>query len=109
MNSNRIEEHFRDPTLEWPTTDYFEVRLAHGCFKVTREGAAGIVAAMRAASRPEILRIETVTGSVVHVRTDRIEYVRESTRTQRAAEDRLWKRLGEESDEDEQDEDILGS
>jgi len=108
MDKNRIKVHFRDPTLEQPSTDYYVVRMRWGGFKVTRSSAERVLAAMSRLGGPEVLRVETITGSVVHLRVDQIIFVQESTRAQRAAERRLWKALDDEEDEDDDDCDGLG-
>ena len=50
-----------------------------------------------------MLRVETLSGSVVFIRTDAIVFVRESTRAQRKAEERFWKMLDDEESEDDED------
>jgi hypothetical protein len=52
---------------------------------------------------PRILRVETITGSVAYVRSDRIVSLLESTPAQRAATRRMWKMLDEERERDEDD------
>jgi hypothetical protein len=108
MDMNRIKVHFRDPTLEQPSTDYYVVQMGQAGLCVTRSSAERVLAAMCRLGGPEVLRVETITGSVVHVRVDQIKFVRESTRAQRAAERRLWKALDDEEDEDDGDCDGLG-
>ena len=103
MGKNRLEEIFRDPTLETPPTDHFVVRHRWGGFCVTREMAARILAAISGHGPARMLRVETLTGSVVFIRTDAIVFVRESTRAQRKAEERFWKMLDDEESEDDED------
>jgi hypothetical protein len=100
MGTNRIEKHFRDPTLERPQMDYYRVRLPWESFFVTRETAARILAAVGGSGPPRVIRCETITGSVVYVRTDTVVLVTESTRAQREAERRLWKELDGEEEQD---------
>lgn len=102
MGNNRLEELFRDPTLERPTTDFFSVRTEWRCLLVSRETAARVLAAMSGSGPPKLVRMETVTGSVAWVRTDTILLVEESTRAQRDAQRRLWKALDEEENEDQE-------
>ena len=108
MGKNRIRVHLRDPTLDQPSTDYYVVRMRWGGFCVTPSSAERVLAAMSRLGGPEVIRMETITGSVVHVRVDQITYVQESTRAQRAAERRLWRALDDEEDEDADDCDGLG-
>lgn len=103
MGKNRIEELFRDPTLEHPAADHFVVRHRWGSFCVTEETAIRILAAVSGAGSAGLLRIETITGSMIFLRADAIVYVRQSTRAQRRAEQRFWKMLDDEEDEDEED------
>jgi hypothetical protein len=99
---NRMREYFRDPTLEQPTTEsYYVVRIPWDSFVVGREDAARILAAIGGFDAPTVVRCQTVTGSVVYVRSDVILYVRECTRAQRDAERRFWKEIDEEMDSDE--------
>jgi hypothetical protein len=70
--------------------------------RVSRETAARILAALRGEA-PRILRVETITGSVAYVRSDRIVSLLESTPAQRAATRRMWKMLDEERERDEDD------
>lgn len=103
MGKNRLDDAFRDPTLERPTTDHYRVRLEpHGMLSVTRGSAARIVAALSSPGAPTLIRCETIGGSVVFVRTDAVLYVQESTRAQRDAERRFWKEIDEEDDQAEQ-------
>lgn len=100
MDKNRLEELFRDPTLERPQTDYYRVRLEHHCsLCVTRETAARILAAVSSPGPPTLVRCETVAGSVAYVRTDTVLLVQESTRAQREAERRFWKEIDDEDEE----------
>ena len=101
MGKNRLQEIFRDPTLDAPPTDHFVVRHRWGGFCVSREMATRILTAISGHDPARMLRVETITGSVVFIRTDAIAFVRESTRAQRRAEERLWKML----DDEEQDDD----
>ena len=103
MGKNRLEEIFRDPTLETPPTDHFVVRHRWGGFCVTREMATRILTAISGLGPARMLRVETITGSVVFIRTDAIVFVRESTRAQRKAEERFWKMLDDEESEDDED------
>ena len=98
MGNNRMEKYFRDPTLESPTTDFYRVRLEWESILVNEENAARILAAASGTGPPKIVRCETITGSVVYVRSDTVVFVTESTKAQRDAERRLWKKL---DDEDE--------
>lgn len=98
---NRIRQHFRDPTLESPPTDYYVVRLPWDSFVVGREDAARILGALSAFEAPTVIRCQTVSGSVVYVRSDAILYVRESTRAQRDAERWFWKEIDDEDSESE--------
>ena len=101
MGKNRLEEIFRDPTLEAPPSDHFVVRTEWGGFLVTRETAERILTAMSGNGPVRILRIETLFGSVAFLRSDQIVFVRESTRSQRKAEERFWKMLDDEENEDD--------
>jgi hypothetical protein len=96
---NRIEEQFRDPTLDQPVADYFIVRLPQAGFVVAREEAERILCAVTAVPAPRVVRCQTVVGSVVFLRPDAVEYVHECTRAQRDAERRFWEAIDDE-DED---------
>ncbi len=99
MGTNRLDDVFRDPTLERPATDYYRVRIEpHGYLSVTRDTAARILAALIDENAPTLIRCETIGGSVAWVRADAVLYVQESTRAQRDAERRFWKEI---DDEDE--------
>ena len=98
---NRMHEHFRDPTLESPATDYYVVRIPWDSFVVGREDAARILAALSGFEAPTVIRCQTVSGSVVYVRSDAIMYVRESTRAQRDAERRFWNEIDQEDSDEE--------
>jgi len=104
MGKNRIETFLRDPTLERPQTDFYRVRLQGESIFVNRETATRILAAVCGPGPPKIIRCETITGSVVYVRSDTVMLVHESTRAQRDAERRLWKDL---DDEEEDPRDVL--
>ncbi len=103
MGKNRIEKYFRDPTLERPQMDYYRVRLPWESFFVTRETAARILTAVSGYGPPRVIRCETITGSVVYVRTDTVMLVAECTRAQRDAERRFWKKWDDEENEEEED------
>jgi hypothetical protein len=93
---NRIERYFRDPTLEEPRTDYYVVRTPWDGFIVSREVAARILAAVGGYDAPKVIRCQTVTGSVVYLRTNTIVSVQECTRAQRDTERRFWKEIDDE-------------
>ena len=93
---NRIERYFRDPTLEEPRTDYHVVRTPWDSFIVDREVAARILAAVGGHDAPKVIRCQTVTGSVVYLRTNTIVSIQECTRAQRDAERRFWKEIDDE-------------
>lgn len=103
MGKNRLEDLFRDPTLERPETDHYRVRLVgFQTLRVTRETAARILAVLGGRGPPRMIRCETLTGSVTYVRSDTVLLVQESTRAQRDAERRFWKEIDDE-DEDEEE------
>ena len=102
MGKNRIEEHFRDPTLDHPQMDYYRVRLPWESFLVTRETAARILTAVSGNGAPIVIRCETITGSVVYVRTDTVVFVAECTKAQREAERRFWKTWDDEEEDDKE-------
>ena len=99
MGENRILEFVRDPTLESPSLDYFEVRMPWVTFAVTRASAERIVEAMTGFEPTPWVRAETVSGSVIWVRTEAVVYVREWTEAQRASEDGFWKQMDAEAAE----------
>lgn len=103
MGENRIQEFLRDPTLESPAPDYFEVRLPWCALAVRRETAERIVEALLARDSSRWFRVETVTGSVVVLRAEDVIYVREWSRGQRASERHFWKKIDEEDENDEFD------
>jgi len=93
METNRIEEVLRDPSLEEPTLAYHEVRLPWQSLCVRPEVAARVLAAVQGIHRTDWVRVETVTGSVVFVRTEHVVFVREWTPAQRASERKFWDAL----------------
>ena len=95
---NRLEEYFRDPSLEAPRMDYFVVRTPWDSFRVGREVADAILCALSGRGGPALIRCQTIHGSHVYVRTDRIVSVHECTRAQRDAQRRFWKAIDEEDD-----------
>ena len=99
MGENRIEELLRDPTLEQPTLEYFEVRLPWQSFAVRRETAERVMEAMVGFERTEWVRIETIGGSVAWVRTEHVVFVREWSSAQRESERRFWKQIDQEYEE----------
>ena len=101
MGKNRLGEFFRDPTLDSPSAEYFRVRLPWESIFVNRATAARILAETNGRDAPKLIRCETITGSVVYVRTDTVMMVFESTPAQRRAERRLWKLLDEEEEQDD--------
>ncbi|MCG6987903.1 MAG: hypothetical protein LJF06_06960 [Gemmatimonadetes bacterium] len=100
MVRNRIEELLRDPSLEEPSLDYHEVRLPWRAFVVRREVAERLMEAILGFERPEWMRVETITGSVVFLRTADVIYVQEWTKAQRASERRFWKAIEEEENKE---------
>ncbi len=93
---NRIEEILRDPTLEQPTLTYHEVWMPGMSMLVRPEVAERVIEAVYGLHRPEWVQVETITGSVAHVRTEYIVFVRESTPGQRSSELALSKALEKE-------------
>ena len=109
MGKNRLEEFFRDPTLDNPPTEYFRVRLPWESIFVDRATATRILAEAAGREAPKLIRCETITGSVVYIRTNTVMMVYESTPAQRRAERRLWKLLDEEEDAEKDDKpDLFG-
>lgn len=96
METNRIEEILRDPTLEQPTLTYHEVCLPWMSVLVRPEVAERVIEAVYGLHRAEWVRVETITGSVVHFPTEYVVFVREWTPAQRASEVTLSKALQEE-------------
>ena len=103
MGNNRIGKFLRDPTLDRPTTEYFDVHFNDEYVRVSRETAERILTALGGNAPTRFLRVETITGSVVFIRSDAIFGLSESTRAQRAAERRFWRLLDDEREEDERD------
>lgn len=101
MGKSRMDEFFRDPTLERPCMDCYRVRLQWQSIYVTRETAARILAALGGHTPPKMIRCETISGSVAYVRSDTVLLVQESTRAQRDVERRFWKEIEDEEDQDE--------
>jgi hypothetical protein len=102
MGENRIETYFRDPTLDRPSTDFYRVRLEWESIYVTEESVSRILSVIGGHGPPAIVRCETITGSVVYIRSDTVVLVHESTRAQRDAERRLWKELDKEDDDNDE-------
>ena len=100
---SRLEQCYRDPTLEEPSEDYYVVRLPWDSLVVTRWTASRIVAALCEYDASEWIRFDTVNGSVVHVRLYSVVYVRESTRAQRDAERRFWDARDQEEPKQEEE------
>ena len=96
MTQNRIQQLLRDPTLEQPALDYYEVRLPWQSFAVRREVAERVMEATRGLERDEWVRIETVGGSVAWVRTEHVVFVREWSSAQRESERRFWAQIDSE-------------
>jgi len=109
MAENRIEELLRDPTLESPTLDYYELRVQGGAFPVTRRSAERVLEALVGFERADWVRIETVSGSVLYLKTEAVVWVREWTRAQRDTNRKFWKEIDEEDEEDESGKDAGGS
>ena len=103
MGKNRLEEFFRDPTLDSPPAEYFRVRLPWESIFVDRATATRILAEALGREAPKLIRCETITGSVVYIRTNTVMMVHESTPAQRRAERRLWKLLDDEEEEEKPD------
>lgn len=101
MSENRIRELLRDPTLDQPALDYYEVRLPWQSFAVRQESAERILEAMLGQPRVDWVRAETVTGSVIYLRAEHIVFVREWSQAQRDTERRFWKQIDKEYEEDE--------
>jgi len=102
METNRIEEVLRDPSLEEPTLAYHEVRLPWQSLCVRPEVAARVLAAVQGIHRTDWVRVETVTGSVVFVRTEHVVFVREWTPAQRASERKFWDALDAEGGDEQE-------
>jgi hypothetical protein len=101
MAENRIDELLRDPTLESPTLDYYELRVQGGAFPVTRRSAERVLEALIGFERADWVRIETVSGSVLYLKTEAVVWVREWSRQQRDTNRRFWKEIDKEDEEDE--------
>jgi len=101
MGQNRMEELLRCPTLEQPSLEYFEVRLPWQSFAVPRETAERVLGAAFGIERAEWVRLETVGGSVVWVRTEHVVFVREWSTAQRESERRFWKQIDAEYEQAE--------
>ena len=103
MGTNRMEEFLRDPTLEQPAMDFYEVRLPWTTLQVRREAAGRLLRALQGFDTSAVVRVETVTGSVVYIRVEYVVLVQESTQAQRKAQRKLWKALDDEDEEEEYD------
>lgn len=101
MTRNRIQELVRDPTLESPSREYFEVRLPWTGFCVPRESAQRLLEAMVGLHPVEWVQIQTVEGSVVHLRVEHVVFVREWTPAQRQTGRQFWKEIDQEYEETE--------
>ncbi|MEM7416174.1 MAG: hypothetical protein AAF389_11795 [Gemmatimonadota bacterium] len=100
MGTNRIEAHFRDPSLDRPAEDFYVVRVPWTTFFVDEDNALRLISAMTGMGGAKVVRCETITGSVAYVRPSSVLYVQQCTKAQRDAERRHWKRH---DDEDESD------
>lgn len=94
-----MEELLRCPLFEQPSLEYFEVRLPWQGFAVRRECAERVLEAVSGLDRVEWVRLETMGGSVVWVRTDHIVHVREWSSAQRESERRFWQQIDDEYEE----------
>lgn len=101
MTRNRIQELLRDPTLESPSREYFEVRLPWIGFCVPRESAQRLLEAMVGLHPVDWVQIQTVEGSVVYVRVEHVVFVREWTPAQRETGRQFWKQIDQEYEEKE--------
>lgn len=101
METNRIAEMLRDPTLGVPETDYWEVRTPWVGVCVTRESARRVLEAMTGMVQETWVRADTVEGSMVYIRAETVMYVREWTRAQRETGRQFWKEIDREDEEDE--------
>lgn len=99
MGKHRLVQLLRDPTLEQPSLEYFEVRLPWQSFAVRRETAERVLEASFGFERAEWVRLETVGGSVAWVRTEHVVFVREWSSAQRESERQFWKQIDEEYEE----------
>jgi len=100
METNRIEELLRDPTLGAPEMDYWEVRTPWVGVCVTRESARRVLEAMTGVVQETWVRADTVEGSMVYIRAETVMYVREWTRAQRETGRQFWKEIDREEVEE---------
>ncbi|HET9985880.1 MAG TPA: hypothetical protein VFQ38_19935 [Longimicrobiales bacterium] len=83
---NRLKDYFEEPE-DVPTLDnYYVVRCGWTSYVVTRETAAEVVARLGRFRRRRWLHFTDHVGAAVHVRTDTVVAVFESTTGQRQAE-----------------------
>lgn len=83
---NRLKDYHDEPEERPPKEDFFVVAYRFEEFYVTREVADRILRQLDTRTPPRWLRFEDVYGSIVSVRSERIEHVREWTAEQRATE-----------------------
>ena len=104
MGNNRISEHFRDARRKpEPVTDWFTVDCDCGSVNVSREVAERILEVIRHDGPPRFLRVESILGAEVFIRTDTVTRIEESTPAVRRARRRQWKMLDDEDDNDEEE------
>ena len=76
---------------------------------MTRRSAERVIDALVGFERADWVRIETVSGSVLYLKTEAVVYVREWTRAQRETNRKFWKEIDKEDEEDEENESAKGA
>lgn len=82
---NRLKEYHEEPEERPPEDDFYVVAYEYDEFYVTREVANRVLRELEARKPPRWIRFTDIYGSVVSVRSQRIDHVREWTVAQRAS------------------------
>ncbi len=83
---NRIKAYFEEPEDVPAVDDYYVVLSETGGYVVTAAVAAQMLAQLRRFPRPRWIRFTDHVGSAIHLRTDTVQGLVESTTAQRQGE-----------------------
>ena len=97
---NRLKDRFQEPEENAPEQDFHVVAYEFEEFYVTREEAERILRELYASTPPRWIRFTDVNGSMVSVRSARIDHVREWTAAQRESQRAFRRELRREEKSD---------
>ncbi len=83
---NRIKAYFEEPEDVPAVDDYYLVMTAAGYYVVTPDAVAQVLVQLRRFPRPRWVRFTDHVGAAIHLRTDTVTAVVESTTAQRQGE-----------------------